>query len=116
MNQIIYFLFGVFIGNIIDIKYVLIIYFIYVMIKNDPIYDNIYPRTIFYQSIIILTNKFNHANVIETDNSYKIVEIDNDDDVKKIFNDQKISEENRKSLEKLLMLPPPPLYSMMNDK
>ena len=50
MNGI-YFMLGVFIGNIIDIKYVFFIGIIYIIIKNEPIYD-VYPRDVIKQFII----------------------------------------------------------------
>ena len=55
MNHFI-FLFGVFMGNIFDIKYIIIIQIIYLIIKNDPI-GEIYPRTLLTQAIIWMMSK-----------------------------------------------------------
>lgn len=58
VNNIVWFLVGVFVGNIIDIKYISLIYIIYALIKNDPISDNIYPRTLLIQFIIWCNTKY----------------------------------------------------------
>lgn len=123
MNNIIYFLFGVFIGNIIDIKYVLIIYFIYVIIKNDPLYDNIYPRTILFKLIIMITNKINdvklNQNIVTIEETEEIEEIKEIEISDKIYINNEIKNNNtfdNQALKELLMLPPPPLLSTINKK
>jgi len=117
MNNIISFLTGVLIGNIIDIKYILFIYIIYAIIKNDQIYDGIYPRTIILQLIVWLNSKYKsniHNDNIHNDNIHndnnkiiKIIDITHDD-VTKIYNNDNFEKFD------ILSLPPPPNLQLPN--
>ncbi len=61
------FFLGVFIGNIFDFKYVLIVYFLYMIIKNDPVYG-VRPRNILSSVMMRILTKPNetmHNNMDE---------------------------------------------------
>ena len=79
MTNVLFFLLGVLIGNIIDIKYVLIFYVIYVVIKNDPINNTLYPRALLYDGIIWVTTKYYESKKYNyiNDETRKIVEVFN---------------------------------------
>lgn len=85
MNQFV-FLLGVFIGNIFNIKYILIMQIIYILIKNDPI-GEIYPRTILSQVILWIMTK-NIKNILHVNNTNMYTEnIHKIDDVSVVIED-----------------------------